>query len=316
MTGTISSYLSHLELGDPTEFDNLAIVPLFHEQKNPPKYITLEEGLTESFLEVEELENGASVNEILIRNKSDAKALLFEGEELLGAMQNRILNVSVLVPGTSKQILPVSCVEAGRWHHRSSKRDGRRFQVADRVHYARGRALNNHAVSMNLDSGRSYAGNQSAVWEDIDKKSRRLDVESDTSASDSMYVETSSTSDQYLKSFKPLPSQIGSLFLVHGMVSGIEIFARAKTHKAMFKRLIRSYALDAIDHKKSDRGSERPNRDIKDQAKSFTQSLKNAWTKEFDGVGEGVNVRFRDDEITGGALLHRNRVLHLSALAV
>lgn len=315
MTGTISSYLSQLELGDPTAFDNLAVVPLFHQQKNSPKYITLEEGLTKSVLEVEELENGASVNEIVIRNKSDVKALLFEGEELLGAMQNRILNVSVLVPATSKQILPVSCVEAGRWHHHSSNREGKRFRVADRVHYARGRALNNDAVSRNLDSSRSYAGNQSAVWDDIESKSRRLNVESDTSASDSMYAETSSQSDKYLKSFKPLPSQIGSIFFVNGNVSGVEVFARSKTHKAMFNRLIRSYALDAIDQLETDREPSTSKEDIKQQARNFTQSLMNAWSKEFDGVGEGVNVRFRDNELTGGALLHQDRVLHLSVLS-
>ena len=316
MTGTISDYLSHLKLGDPTEFDNLAIVPLFHDQRHTPKYITLEEGLTKSVLEVEELESGASVNEILIRNKSDAKALLFEGEELLGAMQNRILNVSVLVPATSKQVLPVSCVEAGRWHHESSEREGKRFRVADRVHYARGRAINNHAVSTNLDRGRAYAGNQSAVWDDIDKKSRRLSVESDTEASDQMYAETSSASARYLKSFKPLPSQIGTIFLVDGNVSGVELFARTKTHKAMFKRLIRSYALDAIDRQISDRAPTPSKEDMKQHAKDFTQSLMNAWSKEFDGVGEGVNVRFRDEKLTGGALLHQDRVLHLSALSV
>lgn len=316
MTGTISDYLAHLKLGDPTEFENLALVPLFHDQRNAPKYITLEEGLTKSVLEVEEMESGASVNEILIRNKSDAKALLFEGEELLGAMQNRILNVSVLVPATSKQVLPVSCVEAGRWRHESSESEGKRFRVADRVHYARGRALNNHAVSTNLDSNRSYVGNQSAVWDDIAQKSRRLGVESDTGASDSMYAEKSTASARYLKSFKPLPSQIGSIFLVDGNVSGVELFARAKTHKAMFKRLIRSYALDAIDLQTSDRAPTTSKEDISQHAKNFTQSLKSAWSKEFDGVGEGVNVRFRDDKLTGGALLHQDRVLHLSALSV
>ena len=316
MTGTISDYLADLKLGDPTEYENLAIVPLFHKQRNTPKYITLKEGLTKSVLEVEEMEDGASVNEILIRNKSDAKALLFEGEELLGAMQNRILNVSVLVPAASKQVLPVSCVEAGRWHHESSEREGRRFRVADRVHYARGRALNNRAVSRNLASDRSYAGDQSAVWEDIAEKSRRLDAESPTRASDSMYAENRTTSAHYLKSFKPLPKQIGSIFLIDGNVSGVELFARAKTHRAMFKKLIRSYALDAIDRQMIDRTPKTSKKDISQQAKNFTQSLQSAWTKEFDGVGEGVNVRFRDDELTGGALLHQERVLHLSALSM
>ena len=54
-------------------------------------------------MEVEELDDGASVSDVLFRNLSDKPVLLFEGEELLGAMQNRILNVSVLVPPKTKQ---------------------------------------------------------------------------------------------------------------------------------------------------------------------------------------------------------------------
>src|SRR5256885_7264429 len=49
-----------------------------------------------------------------------ANVLLYDGEELLGAKQNRILNVTVLVAAQSKTVIPVSCVEEGRWSARSS----------------------------------------------------------------------------------------------------------------------------------------------------------------------------------------------------
>jgi hypothetical protein len=41
--------------------------------------------------------------------------LLLDGEELVGAKQNRILNTTVLVDAHVTVTIPVSCVEQGRW---------------------------------------------------------------------------------------------------------------------------------------------------------------------------------------------------------
>ena len=47
------------------------------------------------------------------------RVLILEGDELIGARQNRVANSSVLVPAGSEIILPVLCVERGRWSYRS-----------------------------------------------------------------------------------------------------------------------------------------------------------------------------------------------------
>ena len=44
--------------------------------------------------------------------------LIFDGEELIGAKQNRIVNTTLLI-GVGESVLPVSCVEHGRWSHRA-----------------------------------------------------------------------------------------------------------------------------------------------------------------------------------------------------
>jgi hypothetical protein len=47
---------------------------------------------------------------------------LLDGEELIGAKQNRALNLTILAPAKQVIVIPVSCVEAGRWHLRRSPR--------------------------------------------------------------------------------------------------------------------------------------------------------------------------------------------------
>lgn len=320
MNSTIPTFLHDLSVGEPTVCANLAMVPLFHNLNNKPDYITLEEGLASGLIDVEELEDGASVNDILFRNKSDHLALLFEGEEFLGAMQNRVLNVSILAKAMSKQILPVSCVEAGRWHHEHDEREHRKFSVANRMHYARGRAMENVAVSRNLDTQAGYRGDQSTVWDDIERKSRRLSASSPTSASDAMYVSAKTTIDDYISSFTHAPSQVGSIFVINDEVAGLEIYASAKTHKQLLPRLIRSYALDAIDaNSQSENREDAPSKSdtarICKTAEAFVKRLENSWIKQFDGLCLGQNIRFKDNRITGGALVHLDRILHLCAFA-
>ncbi len=298
------------------------MVPLFRKANNEPNYITLDEGLTSALLEIEELDGGASVSNVLFRNKADQKALLFEGEELLGAMQNRILNVTVLVSPKTEQKLPVSCVEAGRWHHEHTNRKKQRFTVANRMHYARGRALGNRAVSMNLASSNEYRSDQSGIWSDIDDKASRMNARSPSAASDALYVMSEDRINEYVKSFKHQPKQVGCVFLIDGHVSGMELFASEATHKNVIHKILRSYALDAVDSALplSDKVKSSAGTKTLDQCvhavNEFNDQLKSAWTKEFPGLCEGVNVRFKDERLTGGALLYEDQILHLCAFAI
>ena len=322
MNSTISPFPSKLQIGDLTICNNLAIVPLLNNKNPDPSYFTLDEGFDASLFLVEELDEGASVNDILFRNQSEKFSLLFEGEEFLGAMQNRILNVSIFVTPKTKQKIPVSCVEAGRWHHQHQDREKRRFRAANRMHYARGRAMENQAVSHSLASSRMYRSDQSAIWSDIELKSHRMKASSPSSASDAMYVSTESSIDEFLKSCKHAPNQVGSVFLIDGAVSGLEIFATESTHKRMLHKLIRSYALDAIDSSFSRKAdSTKTHRKFsKEQAveatEEFTNRLRSSWTKRFDGVCVGENYRFKDEALTGGALVHEDQLLHLCAFAL
>lgn len=65
---------------------------------------------------------------LVAENHSESLLLLVEGQELIGAKQNRVLNTTVLIKPKSKVTIPVSCVEAGRWHFQSREmREGERL---------------------------------------------------------------------------------------------------------------------------------------------------------------------------------------------
>src|SRR4029079_7524988 len=95
--------------------------------------------------------------------------LIVDGEELVGAKQNRIVNLTVLVPELATITLPVTCVEVGRWRHVSEE-----FVPAERAYDASGRRSKLDQVPMSRRVNTSPTADQSAVWSEIALKSARL----------------------------------------------------------------------------------------------------------------------------------------------
>ena len=64
------------------------------------------------------MRQAGSVPFLKVANRADRPLLPLDGEELLGAKQNRILNTTVRVAAHTEVTIPVSCVEQGRWGYR------------------------------------------------------------------------------------------------------------------------------------------------------------------------------------------------------
>src|SRR5438132_1291509 len=108
-----------VRVGQPIRHEALTILPLFIESNGQVDYLLSDEAIQASSVTVEEVSEGGSVPDLLVENKGDLRVLFIEGEELIGAKQNRILNTSVLIAAHSKIKIPVSCVERGRWRYKS-----------------------------------------------------------------------------------------------------------------------------------------------------------------------------------------------------
>ena len=108
-----------VRVGQPLRYKSLSVFPLFAESNRNIDYLLADEAIGEKLLTVEEVSEAGSVPDLLVENKGNTRVLFIEGEELIGAKQNRILNTSILVAAKSKARIPVSCVEQGRWRYKS-----------------------------------------------------------------------------------------------------------------------------------------------------------------------------------------------------
>ena len=298
----IIAALDHLEIGAPITAANLTMYPLLVPEESAPGYLTLDEALAAGLASVTEVSESGSVPELLVKNAAKKPVLILDGEELVGAKQNRIVNLTILVAAEQTLHIPVSCVEAGRWAHRS-----REFAAAGRAHYATGRARKLAQVSFAMRETGLREADQRDVWQDIDAKSRRMKAGSATHAAAAMYERSRSKLDEFLEKLEAVPRQAGAVFTINGIVAGLDVFDSPATWRKSMRKLVQSFGLDALDHA----GAPAP--DTKPQPEVFLSALKQASRNRFPAIGVGEDVRITGDSIVGGGLVVDEKVVHLVA---
>jgi len=298
----IIAALDQLELGSPVTAANLTMYPLLQPEDSAPGYLTLDEALAAGLASVTEVSESGSVPELLVKNGAAKPVLILDGEELVGAKQNRIVNLTILVAAQQTLHIPVSCVEAGRWARRS-----REFTAAGRAHYASGRARKLEQVSCAMRTSGTREADQGYVWRDIDEKSRRMKAGSATHAAAAMYERSRSKLDAFLEELEAVPRQAGAVFTINGIVAGLDVFDSPATWRKSMRKLVQSFGLDALDNAGA------PAADAKPQPEVFLSALKQASRDRFPAIGVGEDVRIAGDSIVGGGLVVDGKVVHLVA---
>lgn len=301
----IAKRLSEVVVGNPTSYQNLTLYPLLADGPDEPAYRLLDAALSDHSARVTEVSESGHVPELKFINEGARPVLLLDGEELVGARQNRILNLTVLAPALQTIIIPVSCVEAGRWHATSAE-----FSGAKRAHFAAGRARKAADVNVSLRRRGSRESDQDAVWRDIERRARRMGVSSGTRAAAALYETHRQPLDAFRAAFVAQPRQCGALFALHGRLLGLDLFDSPATLAAVLGTLVESYALDALD--------------ASPKTPTLTEADASAWLdtiaatafERFPAVGEGEDWRFDGKHLTGGALVKDGRLIHLCAFRI
>lgn len=301
----IAPTIAALQLAPAQSYRNLSVYPLLAAQPAPQGYLTLDEALERKLACITELTQGGVVPELRFDNLSDQRILLLDGEELVGAKQNRVLNLSILVPAGAQIVIPVSCVERGRWHYLSHE-----FRSAKRQMYAKARAAKMVQVSMSLHTTGTRHSNQAAVWADIATKSTRLGSHSATEAMAAMYEQEHDRLEGFERGFHTVDRQVGAVFALNGRVVGVEVFDSAQAFGKLFNKLVGSYALDAIDEPLTEEVAA-----TEQVVAEFLFRIQAAAIERFPAIGEGEDLRLHGQGVLGSALLAEGRIIHLTAFS-
>jgi hypothetical protein len=288
-----------IQLGDPVEHDGVVIAPLFPRLRPRAGYLTLEEAIPLGF-RVTEVDAAGSVPELRAHNPLESDVLLYDGEELVGAKQNRILNVTVLAAAGTETLIPVSCVEQGRWSARTAS-----FTPARHAAYPELRRRKAVALSA-APLARGIA--QSEVWADVSAKAERLDVHSETGAQADIFEAREKSLADRRRAFAAVPGQCGALLALGRDRLCLDYVSRPDAFARLYPKLLDGYLLDALE-------LPAPTPADTSALEAFLAAAAAAPRSRRPSAGLGEDVRLRGDRVVGSGLEHDGELIQLSAFS-
>jgi hypothetical protein len=288
---------------------NLTIFPLYaDEELKPAGYVPVGIAIREGLGKVTEISEAGSVPRLAIDNLGISPILILDGEELIGARQNRIANITILAPAKKTIPIPVSCVERGRWHYHDTTAAAREFTDSPQVMNHEARMMKMKDVSNSLRNHGARMADQGAVWNLMSAVQMKMGFISPTQAMSDVYEHRRESIEDYLTDLKPERGQIGAIFAINGKPAGVELFDSTETFATYLPKIMRSYALDALANR-----VKHPEAAGDKDATRLLDSILELDARSFPAEGLGEDLRIESAGITGGALAHNGRVVHLAA---
>ena len=304
----LSSHLaSPIEVGEPDVAGPLAVYPLFGPEAGL-SYVAF--AAAHEQVAITELEGGASVNDLVVHNSGADPVLLYEGEEVIGAQQNRVLDISILVAAGSKTRIPVSCVEQGRW---DGRRHRERFRPSPQAADPRMRKLKNKRARMNADAGLEARADQGEVWQEVASRDAEMGAASPTGAMSDIYEARRDGLADIRSGVDLRDGQCGAVAVIGGRIEMLDFVGRPDVYAALHPAIVEGYALDALAFREGRVAGPAEPVDAA-TVRGFTLLACDARaTGSADGPGLGRTLRFEDNGVEGSALVAEGELVQMTA---
>jgi len=278
---------------------------VFAERRPVPAYLMLVEALSLEGFKITEVSEGGSVPNLRVINETPHHVLLFDGEELKGAKQNRILNTTILIAAGTSLDVPVSCTERGRWSY-----DSPGFHASGSMAYAELRKRKSAAVMESLEVNQVHLSNQSEVWSEIEQLhfSAKTADSSKTRAMKDAYEHRQREIDEFTRDVPLSDGQCGLLAVIGDRVEGIDLLSLPEAYGKLHRRLVESHAMDFLVRKQ---GKSRKPLDPEAPARFLAEAAKAHESQHpTPGLGRDHRLRFRYGH--GAALRVDDTIVHLA----
>lgn len=281
---------------------HLRFVPIIGRSHDQPPYALLTEQ-TQKSVQITETSTAGNVPELCVVNELDVPLLLIDGQELVGAKQNRILNTDVLVPPKRGLIIPVSCVEQGRWRHISQT-----FASGKSASH-RVRSAKAQRVHESLRRKQTHDADQSQVWENVASSLHASVSSSPTMALSDAYAQRRRELERVRSQLEVPEDAVGLAVFHRGRFAGLDLFDRAATLRHFWETLVDSYAIDFLSA--VDEQGDVSMAETEAVGSVLARASVGTW-ETFKSPGDGEDWRLDDAALAGSALVWENQtVLHL-----
>jgi hypothetical protein len=261
-----------------------------------------------------------SVNQLMVVNSSDKPLYLMPGEIVIGGSQDRAIGQELVVAPDKKPVpIDVFCVEHGRWGGRAPDAYARLLaSTAGEGEAIAGFAAN---LSLSVDQTAEIANagkfvgsagslnahgrlavqkdkDQQKVWDEVSKQNAKNMVETASGTFTANYSEADSIDrltpflNELLKPIDATDNVVGVIVAVNGQVTSMDVFASTPLFRKLWPKLLKSYALDAVN---ADDGQAIANTAKRDQALAFLQETAKAQGDKIDTHGD-LAVLQRENE--------------------
>ena len=166
------------------------------------------------------------------------------------------------------------------------------------------------AVTQSLKAAGSRYASQAEVWSEIEALDGDMGTRSPTRAMRDSYEQRRQSLEEYVQALPMVKDQVGVVFALNNRLVGLDLFDHPHTLSRILPKLIRSHAMEAL--REPDTVAEVASVDA---ARDFIGKIVNATTTRYPAIGEGEDLRLESNQIVGGALEARARLIHLCAFA-
>jgi len=264
---------------EPISYENLTVFPVVSSsERDTGDFLTLEEGLSRGEVVVQEqgtetmlrdrdggrpvrpVNGGASVNQLVLINRSKRPLLLLAGELVSGGKQDRVIAKDrIVVPGGDPLPLDVFCVEHGRWSAGSTfTNSGTIVHPSVREQAALAQRQQDVWASVTAGSTAARAAADPAPQVSAEVIGGTLETEAPTQSYQKIYssrrvapsVEAmvNEVQRRFRKETAGLKGEhvVGVVIAYGGEVAWSDIFASGQLFDQYWGKLLRSYAVEAV----------------------------------------------------------------------
>ena len=287
-------------ISDPVKKNNITIFFLQSKTKLENNFLTLEESISKSLVDIKEINSKGTIRYLKVSNKSNQKLLILGSEQIIGnaLKQNRVVNNTTLVPEQITIMLSVSCCEKNRW----SPAVANNICTSESLYFTKGRI--NNSVDI-FDNNKT---DQFKIWDDIAEKLDEFNTKSFTGTLEDTYNKNKLYFDEITNYFKINENDVGVVAAIGNRLVNVEIFSSNKLLKMYFPKIIKSLIFES--YKKTSQNYLLGLKDVYKLFRIIEFSEKKLHKPYNDCLGE--EIRFNSDRVVGSCLNYKGKLLHFS----